>query len=56
MKILIDEFERKISDFYRTDMELVAIAMDSWLCPEIRELDNVVLFLEPTTNREKCTG
>ena len=48
MKILIQEFERKISDFYKTKMELVTIFMDCWLCPNFRELDNVVLFLEPT--------
>ena len=52
MIILVKEFERKISAFYKTDMELVAIAMDAWLCPEFRELDNVVLFLEPTVKRE----
>lgn len=48
MKLLVQEFEMKISEFYGTEMELVAIAMDSWLCPGFRELDNVVLFLEPT--------
>lgn len=48
MKFLIQEFEEKISAFYKSEMELVAIAMDCWLCPEFRELDNVVLFLEPT--------
>ena len=48
MVVLIEEFERKISAFYKTDMELVALAMDCWLCPGFRELDSVVIFLEPT--------
>ena len=48
MLFLVQEFERKISAYYKTKMELVAIAMDCWLCPEYRELDSVVLFLEPT--------
>ena len=48
MVMLIEEYERKMSAYYKVDMELVAIAMDSWLCPNFRELDNVVFFLEPT--------
>lgn len=56
MIILIKEFERKISAFYGTDMELVALAMDSWLCPGYRELDNVVFFLEPTVKTSETTS
>ncbi len=48
MLILIEEFERKLSAFYGTEMELVALTMDTWLCPGFREIDNVILFLEPT--------
>ena len=51
MLILIREFERKISAYYGTEMELVALTMDTWLCPGFREIDNVILFLEPTPKK-----
>ena len=44
------EFERKLSHFYGDDLTLVTLIMDVWICPNEREIDNVVLMLEPTPN------
>ena len=44
------EFERKLSQFYGIELTLVTLIMDVWICPNEREIDNVVLMLEPTQN------
>lgn len=51
MIMLIQEYERKMSAFYNVELELVALVMDSWLCPNFRELDNVIFFLEPVKSK-----
>ena len=45
--IMVREFEKKISEFYNTEIKLTTIAMDAWLCSNDREVDNVIFCLEP---------
>ena len=44
---MVREFEKKISEFYNTEIKLITIAMDAWLCSNDREVDNVIFCLEP---------
>ena len=46
MAFILREFEYKISEFYGTQLMLATLAMDAWLCANVREIDNVVLCLE----------
>ena len=49
---LVREYEKKVSLFYGCEMEVVAIAMECWLCANVRDIDNVNIYWEPvkTTN------
>ena len=46
MVAIVKEFEDKLSSYYGTNVVLVTIAMDTWLCSNMKELDSVVLCLE----------
>ena len=45
-EFIVKEFERKISEFYGTDMVLTTLGMDTWLCVHDREIDNTILCFE----------
>ena len=47
MILVLNEFERKLSEFYGFKMMVSTLAMDVWLCTNNREADNVLLCLEP---------
>ena len=45
--MIVEEFEAKISSFYGANIRVVTIAMEALLCSHERELENVVICLEP---------
>ena len=49
--IITKEFEAKLSQFYGMDIYLSTLAMDTWLCSNLKEVDNVVMCFEPVNRR-----
>jgi len=45
--LVLNEFEEKLSFFYGAKIKVTTLAMDTWLCSNIKEIDNVVILLEP---------
>ena len=41
------ELEEKLSRFYGTAIKVTTLLMDAWLCESMREVDNVVICLDP---------
>lgn len=41
------ELEKKLSEFYETEIRVETLVMDTWLCCKMKEVDNVVICLEP---------
>ena len=49
--MITKEFEKKLSQFYGMEIYISTIAMDTWLCSNMKEIDNVVICLEPINKR-----
>ena len=46
--LVLNELEDKLSYFYGANIAVATIAMDTWLCHNMCEMDNVVFCLEPS--------
>ena len=44
---MLDELEEKLSFFYGAKIKVTTLAMDTWFCSNMKEIDNVVICLEP---------
>ena len=45
--MVLNELEEKLSYFYDARIKVTTLAMDTWFCSNMKEIDNIVMCLEP---------